>query len=473
VKTVSCAAVDLGATSGRVIVGTWADNRLTLSEVYRFKNAFSSRDGHDFWDLPYLWGETRVGLTKAKKLFPRLASVGVDGWAVDHALVDELGKIVFPMHAYRDKRTAKWSARLGRRGIKEVYALTGIPNYPYNTSLQLQATIEASPDICNRAARCLFVPDYFNFLLSGKMENELSVASHSQLLDVHSANWSDGALAYFGVPPRWFSKPRLSPARLGPVTGMPELKGVLSVLVPGHDTACAFTAMPAEPDGSDLYLSVGTWSLLGFESRTPVLDRGALAARISNERMGNGLYRPLKSCPGLWLLEQILPDFGVRPKNRAQWSQLVTAASLARDSEVMIDVNDPGFLKPLSMRAAIDRQLKHLGARVPRNLASYVRLICKSLARGHADAARSLERLAGRSFKRILIVGGGSRNRQLCQATADATALPVESLSLEGSAVGNLASQLIALGAIGDLSAFRRHLAVSLKRTIFNPQPQP
>lgn len=469
-RTVHCAAVDLGATSGRVIVGTWVKNRLTLTEVHRFPNQFRSLGANDYWDLPGLWGEVRAGLLKAKQQFPKLASVGVDAWAVDHVLVNAAGRPVHPVHAYRDHRTQKLSARLARRGLDQVYALTGIPNYPYNTSLQLQETLAACPAMADAAARCLFIPDYFNFLLSGRMENELSVCSHSQLLDVQGRDWSAGALAFFGIPRHWFSPPACSPRRLGPVTGLPELRGVRSVLVPGHDTACAFTAMPAAADGSDLCLSSGTWSLLGFESQTPVIGPAALAARVSNERMGDGRYRPLKSCLGLWLLEQTMLSFPSRPKNRAGWTKLIAAATRAPRPAILLDVTDASLFNPSSMRTAIDAQLRQRGGKPPRDLAGYMRLIGDSLGRGHADAGRTFERLTGRKFNRILIVGGGSKNRLLCQATADAAGLPVVSFSLEGAAVGNIASQLMALGAVPDLVTFRRHLAAGLKQTVYQPR---
>jgi rhamnulokinase len=469
-KPVHCAAVDLGATSGRVIVGTWVKNRLTLTEVHRFPNQFRSLGGCDYWDLPGLWSEVRAGLLKAKQQFPKLVAVGVDAWAVDYVLVNPAGRPVHPVHAYRDNRTQKLSARLGHRGIEPVYALTGIPNYPYNTSLQLQETLAACPAMADAATRCLFIPDYFNFLLSGRMENELSVCSHSQLIDVQGRDWSAGALAFFGIPRHWFSPPALSPRKLGRVTGLPELKGVQSILVPGHDTACAFTAMPAAADGSDLYLSSGTWSLLGFESKTPVTGPAALAARVSNERMGDGRYRPLKSCLGLWLLEQTMLSFPSRPKNRAGWTKLIAVAAHASQPAVLLDVTDASLFNPSNMRAAIDAQLKKRGGSPPRDLTGYVRLIGDSLGRGHAEAVRTFERLTGRKFKRILIVGGGSKNRLLCQATADAAVLPVVSFSLEGAAVGNIASQLMALGAVPDLGTFRRHLAAGLKQTVYQPR---
>jgi rhamnulokinase len=468
-KPVHCAAVDLGATSGRVIVGTWAGRGLGLTEVHRFPNQFRSLAGHEYWDMPYLWAEVKAGLVKARARFPKLASVGVDSWAVDHVLVDRTGRPVYPVHAYRDGRTARGSEALGRRGIERVYALTGVPNYPYNTSLQLQETLSTHPGAGRDAHRCLFISDYFNFLLSGKMVNELSMASHSQLIDVHGRRWSRRALSLFGIAPRLFGEPALSPRRLGPVRDIPECRGVTAILVPGHDTACAFAAMPAAADGSDLYLSSGTWSLLGFEARRPLLGAEAQALRISNERMGDGGYRPLKSCLGLWLLEQTLPAFSARPRTAGGWSRLLAAAKAEPSPAGLLDVTDPSLFNPPSMRAAIDRHLKRHRLSAPGSLAGYVRLICDSLGRGHADAVRAFERLAGRSFRRILVVGGGSQNSLLCQATADASGLPLESFALEGSAVGNLASQLVALGEVPDLGAFRRIHARHLRGVAYAP----
>ena len=470
-KPVQCAAVDLGATSGRVIVGTWHEFSLRMTEVHRFPNQFRPLGPHDYWDLPALWAEVRTGLLKARARFPGLASVGVDTWAVDYALVDESGRLVHPVHAYRDDRTRALSEALDRRGLGQVYALTGIPNYPYNTSLQLQETLKACPEVSDLAKRCLFLPDYFNFLLSGRMENELSVSSHSQLLDVYGRDWSTEALAFFGIPRNWFTPPARSPRKLGRVKGLAGFEGVQSIMVPGHDTACAFMAMPAAADGADLYLSSGTWSLLGFESAVPVTGPEALASRISNERMGDGRYRPLRSCLGLWLLEQILPLFRARPESAAAWDSLITEASRGPKPGALIDVSDTSLFKPADMRAAIDAQLKGRGARPPKTLPGYVRLICDSLGRGHADAVRTFERLSRRRFRRILMVGGGSRNRLLCQATANASGLPVVSYSLEGAAVGNLASQLIALGAVKDLATFRRHLAAGLRHKTYLPHP--
>ena len=474
-STIYTAAVDFGATSGRVILGSWSKNKLTLNEVHRFPNTFRTLAGHDYWDLGTLWHEAQTGLRKAVAALPRgakLASVGVDVWGVDFALVNDAGRLVFPVHAYRDARSQPGLKRLAntRAALARVYAATGIPNVFYNSSLHLEETVASCPAITDLATRCLFLPDYFNFLLSGRMENELTVASTSQLLDVHSTDWSPAALKHFRLPSQWFSKPIKSGTRLGAVKNFPELAGVQVVAVPGHDTAAAYDAMPASPDGTDLFLSSGTWSLVGFESDQPILGAEALAARISNERIGDGRYRPLTNVIGLWLLEGTMKDFASRPSDDRAWAALIAAAEKLPAPAALLDVTDPAFTNPASMKAAIDAQLKRRKLPAPKNLAAYTRLICDSLGRGHADAMRAFEKMAGKKFNRILIVGGGSKNRLLCQATADAAGIPVVSFALEGTAVGNLASQLIALKAVKDLPTFRRHLAANLKQTVYGPR---
>jgi len=473
-KPVHCAAIDLGATSGRVIVGTWAKARLTLTEIHRFPNGFHSLGKHDYWDLPGLWHEVQTGLRKAAEQFPDLASVGVDTWGVDYVLVNDQGRVVFPPHAYRDARTQPGLTRLAntRAALERIYAATGIANVFYNSSLQLAETVANCPAIEDLATRCLFLPDFFNFLLSGRMENEFTMASTSQLIDVHATDWSRPTLDYFRIPAQWFTKPVLAGTKLGRVKNLPELKHAQVIVVPGHDTAAAYDAMPADPNGGDLFISSGTWSLVGFESDSPILGHEALTARISNERIGDGRYRPLTNVIGLWVLEGTLKESAARPRNDAEWAKLIKAAEQLPAPRVLLDVADPAFGNPRSMRAAIDAQLKKKRVSPPKNLAAYTRLICASLGHGHAEAMRTFERLAGKKFKRILIVGGGSKNRLLCQATADASGLPVVSFSLEGTAVGNIASQLIALRAVKDLPTLRQHLSRNLKQTVYQPRTQ-
>lgn len=474
-KALHLAAIDLGATSGRVILGTWKNNQLSLKEVHRFPNVIQSIGKHDYWDIAGLWQEIQTGLAAAAAALPRgasIASVGVDTWGVDHALVNDTGRLVHPVYAYRDGRTQAGLKRLTntRAALERIYAATGIPNVFYNASLQLEELITSCPAVTDLATRCLFLPDYFNYLLSGRMANELTIASTTQLLDVNGDDWSPIALKHFRVPPQWLTKPVRAGTKLGKVRGMDQLKTTQVIAVPGHDTACAYDAMPASPDGTDLFLSSGTWSLVGFESDTPVLGNAALAARISNERIGDGRYRPLTNVIGLWLLEGIMKDFASRPKTDDDWAKLITTAEKLPSPAALLDVTDPAFANPKSMKAAIDAQLKRRKLTAPKNLAGYTRLICDSLGQGHADAKAAFEQMTGRRFKRILIVGGGSKNRLLCQATTNAAGVPVVSFTLEGSAVGNIANQLVALKAVKNIATFRALLGKTLKQTIYKPR---
>jgi rhamnulokinase len=240
-------------------------------------------------------------------------------------------------------------------------------------------------------------------------------------------------------------------------------------MVPGHDTSCAYDAMPAAEDGSDFFISSGTWSLMGFEADEPVLGPHALKDVVCNERLGDGRYRPLKTIPGLWLLEQTLPSFTARPKTNAEWNRLIRAATEAPAPRTLINLKDPVLFNPKSMKEVIDRQLKKKKVRPPGNPAGYTRLICESLGAGHANAVRSFENMTGRKFNRILIVGGGSKNSLLCQATANHSGIPVVSFALEGTATGNIANQLVALRAVKDLKTFRRQLSRRLKKKVYEP----
>lgn len=472
--SVHCAAVDLGATSGRVMVGTWSHHRLELKEVHRFPNAVRQVGDNAYWDIAGLWEQVQQGLDLAAKSLPEgdiLASVGVDTWGVDYVLVDQTGRAVYPTHAYRDDRTQAGLSSLvaDPKILRKIYRATGIPAIFLNSSLQLAETVATHPAIMTIAKRCLFLPDYFNFLLSGKMTNGQSIAGTAQLLNVKTGGWSRSTLKHFGVPAGWFTPPLTSGTGLGRVRDMPALKRTRVIAVPGHDTTCAYDAIPAAADGTDILLSSGTWSLVGMENDRPLLNDGAIAARVANDQTGRGDYRPLVNVIGLWLLEETLKEFKARPQKAAEWTKLINAARALPASEHLLDVTDSAFGNPTSMRRAIDQQLKRRRLKLPRDLAAYTRLICDSLGQGHADVIANLTKLSGRTFKRIIMVGGGAQNALLCQATANAAGLPVLSCQLEGSAVGNMANQLIALKAVKDLPEFRRHLTKQLKSKTYQP----
>jgi rhamnulokinase len=469
-----CAAVDLGATSGRVIVGTWQDGRLDTQEAYRFPNQIHRMGPHDYWDIPGIWTHVQTGLAKAAESLPKgetLAAVGVDTWGCDHVLVDREGRMVFPPHAYRDDRTQVSLKELQTNDSDHfrIYRHTGIPAVFYNTSLQLAETVRSCPSIASLATRCLLLPDYFNFLLSGKMTNGQAISSTTQLLSVNTGEWSAEAVSHFRVPAFWFESPVAASTRLGHAKSIPQLRSTEVVSVPGHDTACAFESFPSSPDSHDLFISTGTWSLVGFKSPRPLTSKEALDSGICNERAGDGQFRPLTNIVGLWLLEKTLDAFDARPTNDAQWADLINAAAALPTPAQLLDIHHDSFVNPASMRMAIDRHLRHAGGRPPESLAGYVRVICDSLGHGHAEAMQVFAQLAGRPFDRILMVGGGSKNKLLCQATANAAGVPVVALEIEGAALGNLGSQLIALGALASFEEFRARVIQTFAATTYSP----
>ncbi len=467
-KETTVAAIDLGASSGRVIVGRYGANGLELTETHRFSNGFRTLNRNSYWEVGNLFNEVKQGLSSSLKAFPELRSCGVDTWAVDHAMLNKAGRLAFPVHAYRDTRTEAMFERIQAAGEdRSLYEWTGLPLITFNTGLQLAESIEAFPQLVEMVDRVLFLPDYFNFLLSGEMVNEFSVVSSSQLLDVRGTSYSEEALKYFGVPRRWFSEPECAGRLLGPVSAL-EAPGELQVaLVPGHDTSCAFEAIPGT--GGEMIVSSGTWLLAGARTPRPLLGDAAFELGISNERCGDGGYRPCKNLMGLWLLEQLLPLFEERPASDSEWTKLIAAAGEVPPPDVLIETSAPAFFNPANMQEAIDRHLRDKGAPAPESLAGYTRLICDSLAHSMAETKERYETIYGERFERIVIVGGGSKNQLLCRRTAEFAGVPVVSYQLEGTSVGNIGYQLLALGAVESMDAFREAITPALSAHTYEP----
>ncbi len=464
------AAIDLGATSGRVIVGTFSpDGALGLTEAHRFPNAFHSIGGFDYWNVGGLWEGVAKGLKKAVDQFPALASCGVDTWGVDHALVNRDGRLAFPVHAYRDRRTEALLDEITRSGDdRRLYQWTGIPPINYNTAIQLAESLRAFPHLRETVDRALLLPDYFNYLLSGKMRNEVSIASTGQLLRLDRPEYADEVFDHFGIPRRWFEGPHLAGEKLGCVCGIAGLDKVEVVMTPGHDTSNAFESIPRI--GQDLYLSAGTWLLAGGLTPKPAAGEEGLALKISNERDGAGGYRPNRILLGLWLLEQTIPQFSMRPESDADWEELIEAAEEKKPYDKLIDLNDDELFNPQNMRAAIDANIGLQGGRAPTTLAGYTRLICESLGHGVAGTTTRFAAMTGKPFDNIIVVGGGSKNRLLCQQVADYSRLTVTSYEMEGSAIGNIGYQLTALGAVESMDEFRRLIAPGIKKKVYEPK---
>jgi rhamnulokinase len=463
------AAIDLGATSGRVIVGQVTAEGIELTEVHRFPNAFTSLNPYNYWDAGRLFDEIVTGLKEAKRLFPELRSCGVDTWGVDYAITGRNGRLAFPIHAYRDERTNPLMKEIRDKGdARKLFDLTGLPIVNYNTGLQLAETLRAFPHLTEVGEQVMLLPEFFNFLLTGKSGCEFSHASTTQMLEVNGQNWSGEALDYFGIPASWLKEPVAAGSLLGPVTASKELEEVEVALVPGHDTSCAFEAIPR--DGNSLIVSSGTWMLVGGITDKPCLGDEAFELGVSNERTGTGGYRPNKILLGLWLLEKTIPAFDKRPQSDAEWSSLISAASERPIPDVLIDTKDEALFNPGNMREAIDHQLKANGGTAPDDLPGYMALICASLGASVRDTALRLESILNTTFENIVIVGGGSKNALLCQMMANYSGKRVTSYNLEATSVGNMAYQLLALGKIQTLAEFHDLIRPSLSAKDYQPR---
>lgn len=462
------AAIDLGATSGRVIVGQVSKEGIELTEAHRFQNGFTTLHPYNYWDVGALYAEVAKGLKEAKRLFPELRSCGIDTWGVDHVLTGKNGRLAFPVHAYRDERANPVMEEISRKGDgRKLYDLTGLPLVKYNTGIQLKETLTAFPGLREVVEKVMLLPEYFNYLLSGKGGCEFSHASTTQMLEVDGTHWSKEALDYFGIPENWLGQPAAAGSILGKVQGIEELADVDVALVPGHDTSCAFEAIPRE--GNSLIVSSGTWMLIGGITDGPCLGDEAYELGVSNERTGLGGYRPNKILLGLWLLEKIIPAFDERPKSDAEWSALISAATEREVPEVLIDTRDEALFNPEDMRFEIDKQLMANGGTPPRDLPGYVNLICASLGRSVRDTALRLESILNKRFENIVIVGGGSKNALLCQMIANYAGKPCTSYNLEATSVGNMAYQLLALGEIRSLKEFHDLIRPTLSAKVYRP----
>jgi rhamnulokinase len=462
------AAIDLGATSGRVIVGQVGAKGIELTETHRFPNAFTTIGTHNYWDVGRLYGEIMTGLKESKRLFPELQCCGVDTWGVDHAITNREGRLAFPVHAYRDERTTPVLQQIRDKGDgRNLFNLTGLPLVKYNTGLQLAETLGAFPGLKDVGEQAMLLPEYFNFLLCGRRACEFSHASTTQLLNVNGRDWSPEALDYFGIPAAWFQPPVEAGTILGKVQGSRRLADIEVALVPGHDTSCAFEAIPR--DGNSLIVSSGTWMLVGGITEQPCLGDAAFELGVSNERTGTGGYRPNKILLGLWLLERTIPAFDKRPQSDAEWSALISAASELPPPEVLIDTSDEELFNPDNMKAAIDKQLFANQGQPPGDLPGYVRLICNSLGASVRDTALRLESILNTRFDNIVIVGGGSKNALLCQMVADFSGKQVTSYTLEATSVGNMAYQLLALGKIDTLAEFHDLIRPTLSEKVYKP----
>ena len=464
-------AIDIGASSGRHILGSVKDGKITLEEVYRFENSQVRQDGHDCWDIDKLVDSVKAGIDEAMKR-SEIESIGIDTWGVDFVLVDENGDRCSDAVAYRDMRTAGADAEIEKDVISfaDLYKRVGLQKASYNTIYQLWALKKEHPEQLKRAAHFLTVPEYINFRLTGKIVHEYTDSSTTALLDAAKKDWDRELIEKLGLPVGIFGKLEMPGATVG------TYKGVKVVLPAMHDTGSAYLAVPARDDRA-VYLSSGTWSLLGVENEKPITTKVAQLANFTNEGGAWGRYRFLKNIMGLWMIQSIRRELnGVKyvegkdgtatkealaklsdyEKGRQySFSDLSNIARGENTYATLVDVNAQRFMNPDSMIGEVIAAASEKG-RPPATVGELMQCVYKSLAECYADAIRNLSEITGKIYTSLNIVGGGCQDLYLNALTAEATGLEVFAGPIEGTAIGNLIVQMVAAGEFKDLTEARR-----------------
>jgi len=447
-------AFDLGATSGRAVLGTFDGIRFEMNELSRFPNAMFELHGKFYWNLFGLYNSIKEGLKICAKQGLALTSIGIDTWGVDFGYVGKDGTILGLPRAYRDPYTngaPEDFFKLIPR--EEVYRLTGIQVMNFNSLYQLYRAKKTGFAPLEQAEKILFMPDLLSYMLTGKQVCEYTVASTTQILNPATRQFESSLLEVAGL------KASLLPPLVDPGTVIGTLTDALAeeigigkipvVAVAGHDTASAVLAVPAE-NPNFAYLSSGTWSLMGVELLEPITNEASCNANFTNEGGYDYRYRYLKNIAGLWLLQSVHKEIG----NNISYADLVV---MARESvcDSIFDVNDDRFASPDCMVDAIRDKCRESGLAEPQSLADFARCIFLSLADSYANTMRNLQVLTGTEYDSVNIIGGGSQNDFLNQLTATACGLPVYAGPAEGTALGNIVSQMIALGVLPDIKAAR------------------
>lgn len=467
------AAVDLGATSGRVIVGTVGPNTLAIRTVTRFaNNPVRTMDGLH-WNVLELYRNAMLGLTTALREEPELSSIGIDSWAVDYALMRGERMLSTPFH-YRDERTARGvEAAHALVPAAELYARNGLQFLPFNSLYQL--TADRIDGVLELADTALLVPDLFAYWLTGRAVAERSNASTTGLLSVHTGQWDAELLDRLGLPASFLPPLINAGTRIGAL--LPAVAAELGatrpidvVAVGSHDTASAVLAVPMHAERA-AYISCGTWGLVGLELESPVLSDAARAANFTNEGGVDGTVRFLHNVMGLWLLSESVRQWERAGGETIELGALLGAASAVSTPVAHFDVNDPRFLTPGDLPARIADFCRERGLPVAASKAECVRSIIESLADAFAHAVHTAAQLSGHTVDEVHIVGGGSQNELLCQLTADRLGLPLLAGPVEATALGNVLVQARTQGFVnGDLEQLRALVARSFEPRRFLPR---
>lgn len=465
-------AFDFGASSGRAIIGTLDNGKITLNEVHRFSNDPVTVNGTFYWDVLRLFHEIKQGLFKAKQA-GGFDSIGIDTWGVDFGLLDKDGVLLEnPVH-YRDKRNIGMVEKAAKYiGKDEMYKLTGIQFMDFNTAFQLLSIKENRPELLARAQSLLFMPDLFAYFLTGNKVSEYSIATTSQLVDINTRDWSKEMLEKLGLPEKIFN--RIVPS--GSVTGYLSdeiceelgLEKVPVIAVCGHDTQSAVTAVPSEKEDF-AFISSGTWSLFGTETKKPIVNDLSYSFNVTNEGGFGYSTAFLKNICGLWLIQESRRQW-IREGKEYSYAELEKAALREKPFARFIDPDAPEFAVPGNLPARITEYCRRTGQSVPENEGQTVRCIYESLALRYRAVLEGIEKCTGKNYDSLNVVGGGTKDTLLCKMTADACNITVYAGPIEATVMGNVAVQLISGGDIADVIEARRIIANSGQLNCYSPE---
>lgn len=454
-------AIDIGASSGRHILGHMEDGKMVLEEIHRFPNGMKEKDGHKCWDTEALFSAIVEGMKKCKEVGKIPVSMGIDTWAVDFVLLDKEDRMIGNAVGYRDSRTAGMDEKVYEIIPEEsLYGRTGIQKQIFNTIYQLMAVKEQHPKALEQAESMLMIPEYFNFLLTGKKAAEYTNASTTQLVSPETKDWDYELIGMLGYPKRIFQKIEKPGTVLGSLTEelQREVGFDCKVILPAtHDTGSAVMAVPTNEDNT-IYISSGTWSLMGTELKEANCSKESKRHNFTNEGGYDYRFRYLKNIMGLWMIQsvrkELAPDQG--------FGEICEAASKTAITS-LVDCNDDRFLAPENMTEEVQAACREKGEQVPEGIAEVASVIYNSLAKCYAQTITEIEEMSGVTYDSIHVVGGGANAAYLNELTAKATGKTVYAGPTEATAIGNLAAQIIAAGELSDLKAARNSVLKSFQ----------
>ena len=446
-------AVDIGASSGRHILGHLEDGKMVLEEIYRFDNGMSPKDGHLCWDADGLFGEIKAGLKRCAELGKIPVSMGVDTWGVDYVLLDKNGQRLGDAVGYRDKRTEGMDQKVYEViPEEELYARTGIQKQIFNTVYQLMAVKEQQPELMEQAEQLLFLPDYFHYLLTGEAKTEYTEATTGQLVDPVTKDWDYEMLGKLGFKKDIFGPISLPGTVVGPFRKevAEEVGFSCTVMQPAtHDTACAVLAVPSTEEDV-IYISSGTWSLMGIERKEADCSMASMQANFTNEGGYDHRFRFLKNIMGLWMIQSVKKEF----EEDLSFGEICERASKENIASI-VDCNDDCFFAPKSMIKAVQDFCANTNQQVPQTVGEISAVVYNSLAYCYGETVKEIEAITGNTYDTIYVVGGGANAGYLNELTAKYTGKKVSAGPTEATAIGNIAVQMLQDGVFADLPAAR------------------